>query len=179
MAKVKADLTELNNLMKMLKKDYRVRVGILGSKAAQQHDSKSGKTNVEIGTFHEFGTSKMPQRSFLRMPLETKLSEEIPNLKKTIFKQIFIKNAPDKFFKDLGNKALDIIEDAFNTEGFGYWTRLKRSTREAFSRKAAGAGWRNGSITKFRKGLNAQLDHQILTDTRRLRRSISMKVIKK
>lgn len=178
-AKVKANIDELNKLTQFLKEEYKVRVGILGSKAEAQHDNKSGLTNVEIGTFHELGTENMPQRSFLMMPLQEKLSAEIPKMKKYIFKQFFIKKAPKQFYMALGSKALDIIENAFDTEGFGQWKLLTKSSRDALSRKAGAGNWRTAkSITRFRKGLFAQLDHQILTDTGKLRRSISFKVIK-
>ena len=53
MAQVKADLTEMYKLMRMLKEDYTVRIGIIGSQAAKQHKG-SELTNAEIGTFHEF-----------------------------------------------------------------------------------------------------------------------------
>lgn len=178
--KVKANIDELNKLMKFLKEPYKVRVGILGSKAETQHDSKSGLTNVEIGTFHEFGTEKMPQRSFLMKPLQEKLSEEIPKVKKQIFKQFFQKRSPKQFYYDLGAKALDIIESAFNTNGFGQWKSLTSSSQNAWERKAGISGWRTAkSIASFRKGLNKSLSRQILTDTGKLRHSISFKVIKK
>lgn len=178
-AKVKANIDELNKLTRFLKEEYKVRVGILGSKAAAQHDNKSGLTNVEIGTFHEFGTENMPQRSFLMMPLQEKLSAEIPKMKKYIFKQFFVKKAPKQFYMDLGSKALDIIESAFNTNGFGQWKALTSSSRSAWERRAGIAGWRTArSIASFRKGLNKSLSRQILTDTRKLRRSISFKIIK-
>lgn len=178
--RVNANIDGLENLMKNLKKDWRVRVGIMGSKASAQHDSKSGLTNVEIGTFHEFGTSKMPQRSFLMMPLQEKLSEEIPKMKKVIFKQFFVKNSAEQFFYDLGSKALDIIESAFNSNGFGQWKALTSSTHSAWESKADISGWRTArSIASFRKGLKKSLSRQILTDTGKLRRSISFKVIKK
>ena len=75
MANVKADLTELNNLMRMLKTNYVLRIGIIGNKATTEHDDKSGLTNAEIGTFHEFGSASgdhPPRRSFLEEPLKMK-----------------------------------------------------------------------------------------------------------
>lgn len=177
--KVKANIDELNKLTRFLKENYKVRVGILGNKASAEHDSKSGLTNVEIGTFHEFGTSKMSQRSFLMMPLQEKLSKEIPKFKKYIFKQFFVKKAPKEFYQELGSKALDIIEEAFNTSGWGQWKPLTASSTAAWERKVQIRGWQNAKrITTFRKGLRLSLGRQILTSTGKLRRSISMKVIK-
>lgn len=138
MAKVEANIDGLNSLMRMLKKDYRVRVGILGSKASAQHPG-TNLTNAELGAVHEFGAEikhpggtpyyintstgmgvfvkknslfgqslidkgqvtaahkiNIPARSFLAEPLTEKLSQEIPKMKKVIFKQFFVKKAPDR-----------------------------------------------------------------------------------
>ncbi len=54
MAKVNASIEELNKLMRLMKKDYRVRVGIIGNKAATQHDG-TNITNAYLGGVHEFG----------------------------------------------------------------------------------------------------------------------------
>ena len=57
---VKADLSGLERMLKRLKSDKSVKIGIISPAAKEQHDSKSGLTNAEIGTFHEYGTRKMP-----------------------------------------------------------------------------------------------------------------------
>lgn len=162
MANVKADMTELNNILRCIKKDYTLRIGILGNDADEQHGEDSGLKNVEVGTFHEFGTNKMPRRSFLEDPLKEKLSfsnSNIKPLKKVLWKQFFVKNAPEKFFRDLGSKARDIIEEAFNTNGFGRWKQLSTARAKEKQRK--------------------NLSSHILTDTTQLRHSISFTVIKK
>lgn len=179
MAKIDANIDGLNDLIKSLQKnDYKVRIGIIGSKAETQHDNKSGLTNADIGTFHEFGTSKMPQRSFLLMPLVEKLPEEISKMKKEIFKNLFVKQSAPKFYAQLGSKALDIIENAFNTNGFGQWAPLTDRTMGAWEKKKGVANWRTGTIAQFRKGLRIAGGRQILTNTGKLRHSISFKVIK-
>lgn len=158
MAKVKADLTELNKLMRSLKKDVRVRVGILGSKAKAQHGDSS-LTNAEIGTFHEFGTSKMPQRSFLMMPLQEKLSDQVVEMKKEAFKDFFQKNKPEVFFNYLGALAVHIVHNAFDSNGFGQWKELTAATKRAKARK--------------------NLSPNTLIAKGQLKNSISMKVINK
>ena len=157
--KIKFDDKNLNDILRMLKKDYRVRIGILGNKATARHDSKSGLTNVETGTFHEFGTSKMPQRSFLWMPLKEKLRDEIKDMKKVVFKQLYVKKAPDEFFKTLMSKALDIVEEAFNTNGYGQWKSLTAATK--------------------RRKERLNLSPNTLVETGKLRNSITGKIIKK
>lgn len=162
------DDTELNRIMKMLKEDYVLRVGIMGSKASTQHDNKSGVSNAELGTFHEFGTSKMPARSFLFKPLADRLQftdPEMRQLRAAVFTQFFVKNSPKNFFMDLGTKALSVIEDAFNTNGFGEWAPLTTGTEKQFS--------------KARKRNIKKNGYQILTDTGKLRRSIAMKIFKR
>ena len=166
--KIKYDNTELNRIMRMLKEEYTLRVGIMGSKAAAQNHKKSDVTNAELGTFHEFGTRKMPERSFLFKPLEQELqftNPEMKELKSAVFKQFFIKNTPKQFFIDLGTKALSVVEAAFNTNGFGEWTPLTESTERQFR--------------KARKENNKKNGYQILTDTGKLRRSISMQIMKR
>lgn len=163
MANVKGDLDGLNKLTKMLKDDYTLRVGILGARARSQHDNESGVTNAELGAFHEFGTVKMPQRSFLWMPIVEKLNFNNPKMqdfKKFIWKQLFVKNAPKQFYATLGAMALDAIEWAFQTNGGGMWRPLSPNTEKHFSKRR-------------KKGLP-----QILTDTGKLRRSMSFKILK-
>lgn len=172
MAQVKADLTELYKLMRVLKEDYTVRVGIIGSKATTQHKD-SELTNAEIGTFHEFGTKKMPQRSFLMMPIGDKLNfniEEMKNMRKFLFKQLFIKKAPQEFYKALLSKALEVVNNCFATGGFGEWKPLAAAT---YARRS-----RNLPKRVTKRSLTYWFNHPILTDTGQLRRSISGKIIK-
>jgi len=169
---VKANLDGLNSILKGLKTEKVLRVGILGMKAKAQHDSESGLTNADIGTFHEFGTSKMPQRSFLERPLKERLNfnnSEMADMKKVLWKQLFVKGAPEKFLNDLGSKAKDIITAAFETNGFGEWAPLTDTTVNRRASKVRGKAKRE----EF-KHL-----HNILTDTTALRKSIGWDVIKK
>lgn len=165
MAKVDANIDELNKLMRMLKKDYIVRIGILGDKASAQHDSKSGLTNAELGEIHEFGANikhpggtpykilengksifvkksegeglpvtkphsiTIPRRSFLEEPLKEKLWAEIKKEQKVIWKQLFVKNAPDEFYKNLMSTALKIVRGAFKSGGYGQWKSLTAASK--------------------------------------------------
>ena len=164
---VKADLSGLESLVKGLKDEYSVKIGIIGSNAKQQHDSKSGLTNADIGTFHEFGTKRMPRRSFFEDATIRKVfsPDQMKDMKKILWKQFFVKNVAKKFMQDIGAKALDAVWMAFDTNGFGEWKPLTISTEQNF-RKA-----RKRNVKKH--------GYQILTDTGRLRHSISFKVIKK
>lgn len=130
--KVNANLDGLEKLLKSLKSDYVVRVGILGKDGKGKHDKKSGLTNAELGAIHEFGApaKNIPQRSFLQMPLELKLNFKDganKNLKKLAWKCIFERQNQIQFFTYLGKIAEDIIREAFATNGFGNWQRWSKS----------------------------------------------------
>lgn len=55
MAQLKANIDELNKLIRVLKKEKKVRIGIIGSRATAEHNSESGLTNAKLGAIHEFG----------------------------------------------------------------------------------------------------------------------------
>ena len=71
-SKVSLNDTKLRMISDELKKKFTVRVGVLGSDNARTEDNE---TNASIGASHEFGTmdGKIPERSFLRFPLQEKL----------------------------------------------------------------------------------------------------------
>lgn len=186
--------------MKCLKDEKFVRVGIIGSKATSPHDSESGKTNAEIGSYHEFGGTSVngkeqpPQRSFLWMPLKEQLkfdNSEMKEIKKTMWKQIFVKNSADKFWQTLLTKALEVIEGAFDTEGYGQWKPLSYKTHQLVDKKK---GLKEGSKkhenywlgtikwTDLGDGIEDYEyfpGRQVLTDTGKLRRSIGGKIMKR
>ena len=183
-AKIKYDTKNLDDIISMLKKDYRLRVGIIGAKAKAKNSENL--TNAEVGTFHEQpepGTGKMPRRSFLVDSILHELnfnSEKMKPLKKFLFKQFFDKKAPEKFLQDLGTKCLLAIETGFATNGFGRWkpwsesyTAYRKRLIKRMPRLFKGTGIR----LKQAKQLYG-LYLNILTLTGKLRRSISFKIIK-
>ena len=174
-AKVKADLNGLNELLKSLKQDYFVRIGIIGAKAKQKHKN-SNLTKAELGTIHEQPDNdgkKIPKRSFLEMPLKLKLNfndAELKELKKSAWTQIFLKKKPKEFFAQLGAKALDIVTGAFETNGYGEWQPWSKG----YERK------RINEVKGKKKREQFWLNHNILTYTGELRnKSIEMKVLKR
>lgn len=177
--KVEANLDGLNKLLKGLKSDYFVRVGIIGSQAGAKH-KKTDLTNAELGNIHEQPNNdgkKIPKRSFLEMPLKLKLNfkeneDTMKAIKKGFWKAFFIgsfnKDAAKQFYAQLGAKALDIIIGAFETNGYGNWVPWSK----AYERR------RINKVKGKRKREQFWLNHNILTDTGQLRRSISFKVMK-
>lgn len=183
MADVKAEFKQLNNLMRVLKKQMTLRVGIIGSKAKAQHKNTT-LTNAQLGAIHEFGSisNNIPRRSFLWDSLVHELNlnkEEAREFRKFIWMQIFQKGSVEEFYKALGSKALLAIEEGFATEGFGEWAPLAKVTWAAYEhKKGVGGVTPSSHLAKLKKYLRVVGDRQILTDTGQLRRSISFKIIK-
>lgn len=128
-------------------KNSRVQVGIFSSSARIDSDL----TNGDIGAVHEFGSMSqhIPQRSFLRMPLTTRLKDNVSsNWGETILRQGF-----NSALRKLGVMGENTVQKAFATGGFGVWPKLKPAT---IARKRSSA---------------------ILIDTSQLRRSISSRVV--
>lgn len=111
---VKFDDRKIRKILKQFsEKIPSVLVGILGEENARS----DGKTNAEIGSIHEFGSTdgKIPMRSFLRMPITEWLHKEIDNIKAQ--KELSIEQVAEQ----IGIAAVAVIEDAFATSGFGQW----------------------------------------------------------
>ncbi len=147
---VKTDLTRLNKLVESFTKKYYVDVGILGE---NNETVEGGITTAGYMAVHEFGSvgRKIPQRSWLRMPLQ-KSSKEI---EKEIQPKVaqFLKDGDIKgLMKLLGVSCEAKIQEAFDTGGFGTWPELQ-------------------PLTIRKKGSDA-----ILIDTGAARQSITSKV---
>jgi hypothetical protein len=141
----------LDNLLKALKDNMkRVRVGILGGKAARTGGTPN---NATIGAFHEYGTSKTPQRSFLRVPIAEHLQERLTKagaFTKEELQEVAKTKSLLPWLKKIGIVAEKIVSDAFATKGFGKW-------------KNHAPGYENNT-------------GQVLVDTQQLRNSITSEV---
>ena len=197
--KVTSNLDGIEKLAKLLKDDSFVRIGIIEPKASQLHDKESGLTVGTLGTYHEFGgTSKNgkpqpPQRSFLWMPIKDHLNLDEPamkDLKKTLWNQFFIKKSAEKFWQTILDRAIAVVEEAFNTEGWGAWKILSYKTHQLINKKQ---GLKEGTKKHDNYWLGKDVwtvdengiekyewakGRQILTDTGRLRGSIIGKIMK-
>lgn len=151
---VENDLDKLNKFVKGLKPGYVVRVGILGNKNNRNDPKSKGKTNADIGLIHEFGTPKIPQRSFLRMPLFVKSDRILKEMADAQTLKDFANGDILKILGYLGKVCERVILDAFDTKGFGDWAANAAST------------------IKRKKGSQPLIDHGFL------RRSISSDVVK-
>ena len=196
---VKFDLQGMDDLIKSLNDGYFIRVGIIGSKATATHDKESNKTNAKIGTFHEFGgkskngKDQPPRRSFLADSLKFKInfdSQQMKQVKQDMFKFVFQEKNPKKFLASLGAECLRAIQEAFETNGFGKWKPLAslKTVEQRYEksirgyervRKAMERGKMAYDKSLLDKYLNEALNPQILTDTGKLRNSISFKIMKR
>lgn len=154
MTDVNLKIDGLDKIIKALKaKPIMARVGILGNSNAREGKAKS---NATVGAAHEFGTTTMPMRSFLRIPIAEHLGKNLENsgaftkdALETVVKQKSLKPWVEK----VAIEAEGIVADAFDTGGFGQWAPLSEKT---MSRKKV---------------------KQILVETQQLRNSITSEVV--
>lgn len=115
----------LDNLIKSIKdSDLKVKVGILSGKNARPNGTT--ETNASIGAKHEFGIG-VPQRSFLRVPLNDNLQKKID---KGVFTEDDIKEVVKlksvlPWLKKIAVIAEGIVIEAFETGGDGKWPAWK------------------------------------------------------
>lgn len=123
MSESAVDTKKLDALIKALKESKaRGRIGILGP-SVRSVDGKA-VNNAVIGAAHEFGTSKLPQRSFLRMPLADRLPQEVLKaglLDKDVVTEVIKTKSVVPWLKKIMVLANSVVLEAFDTGGFGKW----------------------------------------------------------
>jgi phage gpG-like protein len=117
----------LENLAKMLKrKSAVVKIGVLAG--AGQRSQNDGVTNAEIGAAHEYGTKKMPMRSFLRVPLADHLNKKLQNeklLSNDVLRDCVKEKSLKPWLNIIGTTAHQIVLEAFASNGYGKWEKYK------------------------------------------------------
>lgn len=157
---VKIDAAKLDALRKEIKENAsaRVRVGILGNKNERQDAEWNVQklNNPTLGLIHEFGSisNGIPARSFLRMPLITKLPDAVANIGRNKWVDVILKDGIIGGLKRLGALGERTVLEAFSTRGFGRWKP-------------------NTPYTIRKKGSDAPL-----IDSAQLRKSITHAVVK-
>jgi len=128
---VRLDIARITELKKILQKDSkaRVRVGILGPSASRKN--KRGRSNLNNptlgyyheGLLHEVGSKSLnyPARSFLRVPLRTKLPEQIEKIGKAAWQSFILRKGLLRALDQLGMIAENVVQKAFATSGYGRW----------------------------------------------------------
>lgn len=152
----------MNQLRQELKRNAGTvaHVGILGNtntRVTSAFDtSKQGEPgNADIGLVHEYGspTNRIPERSFLRMPLLQFLAPAIYAMGKEKWRVLILEKGLVVALKQLALLGENVVQDAFETGGFGLWAALKRATIR-------------------RKGSSA-----ILIDTAQMRQAITSRIV--
>ena len=96
----------------------------------------------------------MPRTSFLKDPIEIKRKELLATANKVIKANINKEGGAEKIFELIGIAGEAIVQEAFESGGFGTWQPLAQST------------------------IDAKGSEQILIETSQLRKSIISKVEK-
>ncbi len=116
----------LDSLLKTFREALpNVRVGVLGTSGRSD-----GLTNAEVGAAHEFGTSTVPRRSFLRMPVSEKLSDAVESsgaFDEDVLNEVLRTRSIKAWMTKVGALAVSVVLDAFATGGFGTWLPWSRN----------------------------------------------------
>jgi phage gpG-like protein len=155
MEDVEFNTRNLDQFIKALKDNMsRARVGVLGNKTMRKTSSIDNGTNATIGAMHEYGTEKLPIRSFLRVPIADNLEKKMENseaFNKEELEEVVKQGSVVPWLKKIAVLAEGIVAEAFETQGFGKWP-----------------AWKNGN---YKNGGNS-----LLVDTGQLRDSITSEV---
>jgi hypothetical protein len=151
--KVTSNLEGLEKLRENMKTKLVAKLGIFADDNAR---SDGALTNAEIGARHEFGviSEGLPRRSFLRDPIELKRKELLKKADRIIKANIDKEDGDEKIFELIGIVGEAIVQEAFESGGYGTWQSLSQMTVD-------------------QKGSS-----QILIDTSQLRRAVISKVDK-
>lgn len=140
----------LKALQQAFKKTPTTRVGIMGGKVGRKE--AGGPTNAEVGAAHEFGTTKLPQRSFLRIPISEQIQRYLERsgaFDKEAIARVIRERSIRNYVEKIGITAVRVVLDAFDSGGFGKWKPSNMARKTV---------------------------HQTLVETRQLRDSITEEV---
>lgn len=110
---VELNTAGLEAFMRMLKKLPTVQVGVFGD----------GR-NARVGAAHEFGTDKLPVRSWLRMPIAEQMPKRLKSaamLNRDAFSKMMREGSIMLLMKKIALLAEDVVLGAFDTGGYGRW----------------------------------------------------------
>jgi hypothetical protein len=176
----RSDLTGLkimgSALRAMADGNYHIQVGIFGDKNARKEGA--GNTNAEIGYAHEMGSKKrgLPRRSFLWDTFQFQ-GKRLQDKVKTELLQLFRAGKVNQFLLRVGKAAENLVQEAFDTGGFGRWAPLKYATIISKLRSNK-KRWnifqrRQMAAEQMREGAHHAA---ILIETAQLRRSVTSRV---
>jgi hypothetical protein len=120
-----------------------VKAGFVGEKGAKNHEGTAALTNIELGMFHEFGTSYMPARPFLRPSFYAHRAQYKGMLSALVRKAVYTQKI--SFEQALGLIGQKMVADmrAFVIAQDPSWAPLAEETlrrKEALSRPGSQGG---------------------------------------
>lgn len=125
----------LDNLLKALSAQHGklpvARVGVLGGNNSRSKGKAT--SNAAVGAAHEFGTSKLPMRSFLRVPVTDQLQNFLDKAEfftPDVTKQVLHEGSIAAWVAKVGIVAETVVKEAFNTGGFGKWKPSNMSRKK-------------------------------------------------
>lgn len=125
------EIKGLDKLIKILKqKPTMIQIGVLGNSGRTPKKGQKNVDNATIAAVHEFGAPArgIPQRSFLRVPLIEHLGAELDKAGLTsdkAIREVIDSGTMLPWIKKISVLALSVIDDAFETSGFGAWPKWK------------------------------------------------------
>lgn len=127
MSEVEIDSKKLRAIIRALSKNKYARVGVLGNPPRENPEEP---TNVELAIKHEFGvlSERIPARSFLRMPTEVASADIAAVANSPTSINALLNGKPEVALARMGIKAEAVIQEAFDTRGFGGWAPNSRLT---------------------------------------------------
>ncbi len=102
-----------------------------------------------VGMAHEFGTSTIPQRSFLRMPLTMFLEKRLAarsDFNDDAMKEVIKTQKFGPWLKKIAQTSLEVIDESFSTGGWGSWVPDKPSDHKKTDQILVETGKLRGSI---------------------------------
>jgi len=85
-------------------------------------------TNAQVLAAHEYGTTRMPQRSVLRVPLTDELPRALARagaFSKDAVEKILLAGSLRPYMQKVMIAAETVVQGAFDTGGYGKWTAWK------------------------------------------------------
>jgi phage gpG-like protein len=123
------DFEPLEKLIRLFReKGPVVKIGIFENTARYAKDTgDAGEVadlgNADVGAIHEFGGGHVPQRSFLRMPMETQFPKFLKKagIGEKELKKAIKAGTQDALAEGIAEASMACVEAGFDSGGFGLW----------------------------------------------------------
>lgn len=124
MSDVRLENRNLRQVMKALKTMPVAKIGILADSGKNPRKGEDAPNNATVGAAHEYGTSRLPVRSFLRQPLSENLErflEASDAFSKQALAEVVRLGTMRPWMEKMAIVAEEVVAGAFDTGGYGQW----------------------------------------------------------